>query len=290
MIEPRFLLVDKPAGWTSHDVVARVRKASGIKKVGHAGTLDPMATGLLVIGLGRATRLLRFIQDLPKVYEADVLFGVATDSLDADGVEIERRPMDVTRSEVEEVMAQFVGDLMQVPPMVSALKQGGRRLHELAREGVEVVRPPRPVTVHEFRLIGFEEGRYPRATVSVTCGKGTYVRSLADDVAKRLGGRAHLTKLRRTAIGSLSIDRAVTVPQLEAGEWTESVLRPAAALGDLPAVELDDDAEVAAAHGRRLSRPSGLGEGPVVLRSATGRVVAVYRAEGDHLLCEVGLS
>ena len=142
-VDAGFLLVDKPSGWTSHDVVAKVRNLLRMKKVGHAGTLDPMATGLVVVGIGRATRLLRFVQAAPKEYIAKAVFGVATDSLDADGAILERAEMDVTQSEVERVMERFTGTIAQVPPMVSARKVGGRKLYELAREGVEIEREAR---------------------------------------------------------------------------------------------------------------------------------------------------
>ena len=145
-----FLLVDKPATWTSHDVVAKVRRLLKMRKVGHSGTLDPMATGLLVVGLGKATRLLRFVQDLPKEYVATVHFGVATTTGDADGEVVEEASADFGRAELESVMRGFVGTILQTPPQVSAIKRDGKRLHELARAGVEVELEPRPVEVHEI--------------------------------------------------------------------------------------------------------------------------------------------
>ncbi len=168
-----FLLVDKPAGLTSHDVVARVRSISGIRKVGHAGTLDPSATGLLVVAVGRVTRLIRFVQEFPKEYVATAQFGVATDTLDADGAVLSRNPLPVTEGEVAVVMERFTGTIMQVPPMVSALRVDGRRLYELAREGKEVERDPRPVQVHELELIDFAPSDYPELTFRVRCSKGT---------------------------------------------------------------------------------------------------------------------
>ena len=155
---PAFVLVDKAAGWTSHDVVARARSIFQTRKIGHAGTLDPMATGLLVLGVGRATRLLRFVTDQPKEYEATACFGVATDSLDADGEVVDRRPIEVDEDRLSGVMAGFVGDILQVPPMVSAVRIGGKRLHELARRGQEVERPPRSVRVDRLDLEGLGPG------------------------------------------------------------------------------------------------------------------------------------
>ncbi len=292
MIDRGFLLVDKAADWTSHDVVAKARRITGIRKIGHAGTLDPMATGLVILGIGRATKLLRFVQELPKEYEATALFGVATDSLDADGAEVSRRPMPFGREDLEKVIPQFVGPIMQVPPMVSALKQGGRRLHVLAREGIEVDRPPRPVVVHTLDIIDFAPGTYPEAVFRVRCGKGTYIRSLADEMAQALGGRAHLTALRRVRNGSLSVENAVTLEQLEAAgdRWLDHVLAPVEALGDLPAIELSDGDAGLVANGVRLPRPDGCEDGVQYRMVNQGRLIAVYRVAALELVSEVGLS
>ncbi|MEE8497413.1 MAG: tRNA pseudouridine(55) synthase TruB, partial [Acidimicrobiia bacterium] len=188
-----FLLVDKEGGWTSHDVVAKCRGILGERKIGHAGTLDPMATGLLVLGVGRATRLLRYVQGAAKRYEARVAFGIATDTLDADGAILEREPMDFTPEELSAVAARFVGSISQVPPMVSAVKVGGERLYELARQGIDVEREARTVQIHEIEVVDVSPGPYPEAEIVVRCGSGTYIRTLADDLAQALGGRAHLT-------------------------------------------------------------------------------------------------
>ena len=291
MIDRGFLLIDKSGGWTSHDVVAKARRITGIRKIGHAGTLDPMATGLVILGIGRATKLLRFVQDLPKEYVAKALFGVATDSLDADGVEVARAAMPISHVDLEAVIPQFVGPIMQVPPMVSALKQDGRRLHELARQGVEVERPPRPVVVHRLDLIEFVDGDHPEAVFRIRCGKGTYVRSLVDDMAQALGGRAHLTALRRIRNGSLSVEDAVTLEELErdGDGWARHVLTPADALADLPAIELTESEAVAVSNGGRLARPDGTDEGSVYRMLSGGRLVAVYRVAPMELVSEVGL-
>ena len=159
------VVVDKPAGWTSHDVVARIRKVYGQRKVGHAGTLDPDATGVLLVGLGRVTRLLRYLQETTKVYRGMVRFGVATSTLDAAGDVLERAPMDVGRDDVVAVSQQFLGDIEQVPPMVSAIKIDGQRLHEMARRGEEVERPPRAVHIARLEVEAFEDGPYPAAEV-----------------------------------------------------------------------------------------------------------------------------
>ena len=210
------VVVDKPAGFTSHDVVAKLRKAFGQKRVGHAGTLDPDATGVLLVGLGRVTRLLRFLQETTKTYRGTIAFGVATDTLDAAGAVLERRPMPLTEAEVVAASLRFVGELQQVPPMVSALKVGGRRLHELARAGEEVERKPRSVRIDRFDIESFEPGPFPQATVLVECSSGTYIRSLAADLGAALGGPAHLAELRRLRVGSFTIDESHPLDEIEA--------------------------------------------------------------------------
>ena len=210
-----FLLVDKPGGWTSHDVVAKVRNLAG-SKVGHAGTLDPMATGLLVLGLGQSTRLLRFVQSFPKTYEATAFFGVATDSLDADGAILDRTPLPVTEEDLASVIGRFTGKIHQMPPMVSARKVEGRRLYELAREGKVVERETRPVEIYDLEILDIAPSDYPEVQFRVVCSTGTYVRTLADDMARALGGRAHLSALRRTRNGSLHVADASSIETIVA--------------------------------------------------------------------------
>jgi tRNA pseudouridine55 synthase len=295
--EAGFLLIDKPGGWTSHDVVAKVRRILGIKKVGHAGTLDPMATGLVVVGVGRATRLLRFVQGAPKEYVARAVFGVATDSLDADGAILERTEMRVTRSEVEAVMARFVGTISQVPPMVSARKVGGRKLYELARAGIEIEREAREVDIESLEMIDFAPLPYPEVTFRTVCGTGTYVRTLADDMAIALGGRAHLSALRRIRNGSLHVDDANTIDDVErsvaAGNRAEILLPPRAGLPDLAEVVIGDDLAAGVASG--LAFPSAAlsdrdpGPGPLRVVGSDGRLIAVYRVEEGKAMPEVVL-
>ena len=294
-----FLLVDKEGGWTSHDVVAKVRALTGIKKTGHAGTLDPMATGLVVVGLGRATRLLRFVQDLPKEYVATVAFGVATDTLDADGAILSREPMPVTIEEIMAVLPRFTGPIMQVPPMVSALRMGGRRLYELAREGKVVDRPARPVQVYELDVVDLSPSDYPEATLRVACGKGTYIRSLADDIAQALGGRAHLTSLRRTRIGSLDVEAGGhQIADLERAASEDRldglIVHPAAGLADLPSVEADEGTADAVLHGMQFPGSMFGGEladdQPFKVLDQSGELLAVYRISGPKAVAEVVLS
>ena len=290
-----FLLVDKPSGWTSHDVVAKVRNLLRIKKVGHAGTLDPMATGLVVVGLGRATRLLRFVQGAPKEYVARAVFGVATDSLDADGAILERAEMEVSEVEVAAAMERFVGIIAQVPPMVSARKVGGRKLYELAREGVEIEREAREVEIYSLDLIDFAPSPYPEVTFRAECSTGTYVRTLGDDIARSLGGRAHLSALRRVRNGSLHVRDALGIDEIEAaareGSATDLVLSPRDGLPDLPEVVVDTD--LAAGVGSGLSFPTTAvrtdipAMGHVRIVDGSGRMLAVYRIEESKAFPEV---
>lgn len=278
-----FLVVDKPAGITSNQVVGEVKKATGIKKVGHAGTLDPMATGALVVAVGNVTRLIKFIQDQPKEYRATAQFGVSTDTLDADGAVLTREPMDVTTGDVEGLVPRFTGTISQVPPMVSALKKDGRRLYEMAREGEVVERDARHVEVHELEIVSVGAPPYPEVEFRVVCGKGTYVRSLADDMAAALGGTAHLISLRRTRIGSLRAGHGVTVDDMH--NWESYFLTPAEAMADLEAIEVDEETARGVRNGVRfLGGPlvTGPADEPYGVLDPGGHLLAVYRMAGEH--------
>ncbi len=204
------LLVDKPAGMTSHDVVDRIRKAAGIRRVGHTGTLDPAATGLLLVCLGKATRLSEHLTGLDKTYEGIMRLGVVTDSFDLDGEVIEENtvPADMTAERIQAACMPYVGEIMQVPPMVSAVKVGGERLYKKARKGETVEREPRPVRVYAFDVVEYTA---PDARVRVRCGRGTYVRSLCHDIGQELGCGAVLAGLRRTAVGRHEVTAALPV-------------------------------------------------------------------------------
>lgn len=206
------LLVDKPAGWTSHDVVDRLRRHLGVRKVGHCGTLDPMATGLLVIVLGRATKLSEALMSSDKVYEGTIRFGETTNSYDADGELVASLPVPpLTVESLNEMAGRFVGDLMQAPPMVSAAKVKGVPLYKLARKGVEVPREPRLVHVYSFRFTAYRE---PLGDFRIACTKGTYVRSIAHDLGQVVGCGAHLASLRRLDSGRFSVADALPLDEL----------------------------------------------------------------------------
>ena len=275
------VVVDKEAGWTSHDVVARCRRIFGQKRVGHAGTLDPDATGVLLVGLGRSTRLMRFLTALPKTYEAEVVLGTATSTLDASGDVTGTWDMeDVSLAAVREAARGLTGEIEQVPPMVSALKVGGKRLHALAREGIEVERAARPVTVHRYDVTpGMTPGVF---RIEVECSSGTYVRVLAADLGIAVGGGAHLRNLRRTRIGSFTTEDARLVDELT----PSVVLTPAQAMRDLDQVVVPLDAQKLVARGLPLDRvPLGVsGGGPWGLVDDAHHLLAVYEAtETDRI-------
>jgi tRNA pseudouridine55 synthase len=268
------VVVDKEAGWTSHDVVAKSRGLLGTRKVGHSGTLDPDATGILLLGVGRVTRLLRFLTALPKTYTCEIVLGTETSTLDDSGEVTATHDMaGTTFAAVEEAAVGLTGDIMQIPPMVSAVKVDGKRLHQLAREGIEVEREPRSVTVHRFTVEPTDDPLVVRAEVE--CSSGTYVRTLAADLGHALGGGAHLRALRRTAIGSFTLAEAHPLEQVS----PEVVLSPAEALRDYVRVEATDDEVVAVGHGKVLERDARFtGDGPWAVLDATGRLLAVYAA------------
>lgn len=282
------LVVDKPAGMTSHDVVGRCRRVFGQKRVGHAGTLDPDATGILLVGLGRATRLLRFLSGLSKTYTGEVVLGVATTTLDAGGEVTGRWEMTgVSIERARRAAAGLTGEIAQVPPMVSALKVGGRRLHQLAREGVEVERAPRRVSVARFDVDLVTDdpggagtlGGGPVLAVQVVCSSGTYVRCLAADLGSALGGGAHLRALRRVAVGPWSLDQAVDLDQV----GPELVLPPAACLPGMSTVVVDGSIVEAVGHGKVLdaSLLGVAGGGPWAVLDAAGVLLAVYEEHGE---------
>lgn len=298
------LVVDKPAGCTSHDVVDRIRAMYEISKVGHAGTLDPGATGVLVTGLGKATRLLSFLQGLPKEYRAVAQFGVATDTQDADGEVVKRTPCSLTSDQVEAAAARFVGEIQQVPPMVSAVKMGGEPLYKAARRGEVVEREPRTVRVYRFDVEDFDPERQT-ATIFVRCSSGTYVRTLIADMGAALDCGAHLKGLRRTRIGSFDDSGAIGLDTLEGmslGERMDSLLPMAEAMRDFPRFEVEGDDLKAVTHGRDLNTPqaprrpgelsmlskprvgdrpaheAGMTAGiPVAIIDSDGNLIAVYR-------------
>lgn len=270
------LLIDKPTGITSHDAVAAVRRALDTRKVGHAGTLDPMATGLLLVGVGRATRLLRFLGELEKEYEGTARLGVETDTLDADGEVTRTAEVHVTEAQVREAMAALTGELEQRPPAYSAVKVGGRKLYEAARKGEVLEAAPRRVRVDAFDLTRVD---LPSLSFRVVCSSGTYVRVLLADVGATLGCGAHLTSLIRTRIGPYRVAEAVPP------DAARDPLPIEEAVAHLPRVILEPEEAIAARHGRPLG-PAGM-DGHFAAFDAGGALVGVYLDEGARARPEV---
>lgn len=263
-----FAVVDKDLEWTSHDVVAKARGVLGTRKVGHSGTLDPGATGVLVLGVGRATKLLRFVTAMPKTYVAQVQLGVETDSLDADGVVTATHDMSaVTLDQVTGVLDRFRGPIEQIPPMVSAVKVDGKRLHQLAREGKVVERKPRPVTVHRLEVSNFDStsGVFQ---MDVDCSSGTYIRTLGADIGTALGGGASLKSLRRTAVGAFTTDVARSVTDVVVTDVLSG-------MATYPQVEVDAEQAATILHGRPVAKEQVSGDGPWVI-THDGALLAVH--------------
>jgi tRNA pseudouridine55 synthase len=273
------LLVAKPTGITSHDAVDEVRRVLGMRKVGHAGTLDPMASGLLLMGVGRATRLLRFLGDMEKEYEGTGHLGTETDTLDALGRVIRTSPVDVSEQALRDAMAALEGESEQRPPAYSAVKVGGRRLYQAARRGEELEAPGRIVMVKRFDLAELSGADF---RFRVICSAGTYVRVLVADVGKRLGTGAHLTRLVRTRIGPFRLDDAA--PPDRRG----TLLPVERSVAHLPRLDLELEEATAAQHGRPLA-PAGI-EGPYAVFDPDRRLIGVYRDEGARARPEVILS
>ena len=285
------LLVDKPRGMTSHDVVARVRQILHEKKVGHAGTLDPMATGLLVLAVGPSTRLLRFAQSETKRYTGAVKFGVATDSLDADAEGLAERPVpELTIELVDEAAAAMLGRQEQVPPMVSAIKIDGQRLHELARRGIEVERPAREITVAAFSLRSSDDPSVWR--FDVECSVGTYVRVLLSDLARRLGTVGHLVELRRTQSGSHTVSDALTLERLVemVADGGDVLAPPATFVTGLEHVTLPDDQVRAVRMGQRVMLDASFRDDEIAAIDATGELVGVLQRRQDSWKPELVLA
>lgn len=265
-------VVDKPAGVTSHDVVGMLRKRFDERQVGHAGTLDPDATGVLLVGVGKATRLLRFLTALGKTYTGEVVLGTSTSTLDSAGdvtgtFDMSAVTLDMARRAAAE---HLTGAIMQIPPMVSAVRVDGKRLHELARAGIAVEREPRPVTVYSFDVASTADASV--LSIEVRCSAGTYIRTLADDLGRLLGGGAHLRNLRRTAVGSFGVG--------EARPPDDCVLMsPLDALRDYARVDVDEPTADMVRHGRVLDR--FVGDGPWAVVDSGGALLAVYEPFGS---------
>lgn len=271
------LSVNKPLDLTSHDVVQRVRRVTDIRRVGHAGTLDPLATGVLVLALGRATRLLEYVVALPKTYEARVRLGQVSNTYDGEGQIVEEHPVTAGGAEIETALGRFRGTIEQVPPMYSAIRKGGQRLYELARKGVEVEREARKVTVYELALERWEP---PDATLRIVCSTGTYIRSLAHDLGQALGCGAYLAGLQRTAVGSFTVAEATPLDALNGQTWHSYLQTVDAAVEHLPRLDVSQEAAVSLANGQWLPQRAEEPDADLVRAyDPAGRFVGVVVAE-----------
>jgi tRNA pseudouridine55 synthase len=272
------LPLDKPVGPTSHDAVAAVRRALRTRQVGHTGTLDPFASGLLLVCVGAATRLAEYFAPLPKTYVATLRLGEATDTDDHTGEVIASSDgwRGVTREQVEAALAAQVGSIEQVPPAYSAKKVEGERMYAVARRGGEVERKPVTVTIHAIRIVSID---LPEVVFEVECGSGTYIRAIARDAGEALGVGGHLRELRRTRIGPHDVARAVPMDRLGEAEWVAgAMLAPAEAVSHLPRVVVDERGEAELRHGRAVAADGAGGEGPVALVSVDGALLAIGEA------------
>ncbi|GAC1319610.1 MAG: tRNA pseudouridine(55) synthase TruB [Chloroflexota bacterium] len=278
--------MDKPRDWTSHDVVARVRRLANLKRVGHAGTLDPMATGVLVVLLGRATRLADVVQTGQKRYRATVTLGIATDSDDAEGSEIARAPVpEITAARVEEALVQFRGDILQKPPAYAAIKVGGQRAYARARRGEAVDLAPRTVSIGDLTLVACDAST---VTIDITCSKGTYIRALGRDLAQGLGTVGHLTELRRTAVGPFTIDEAWTLEALALDGPDAALQSVTRALPSVPTLTVSHTDAARLRNGQPVPRPDGAADvqangGAVWVIDAAAQPVCLGRLQDQQV-------
>lgn len=277
------LIVDKPVGMTSHDVVQAIRKGTHINRAGHTGTLDPRASGVLVVLVGPAVRLSEFVSASDKRYQAVIKFGMTTSTFDSEGEVTSRRPVDISFEELEEALSSFVGEFEQTPPIYSALRVKGKKAYELAREGKEVELEPRLITVHSLELLDWDP---PEAVVDIQCSSGTYVRSLASDLGEKLGCGATLIGLRRTKNGRFGLRDAVSLRRLEEafqnGDWYKHLIPAAEALGDWHTIIVSHEQIDEISHGHRVPGEDGLENGTLARAiSEDGELVALIEYDAE---------
>ncbi len=272
------LLLDKPIGPTSHDAVARVRRAAGLRRVGHAGTLDPLASGLLLLGLGPAARFLEYLVGLDKSYETTIRLGQSTTTYDAEGEVTAERPVEVTAEQIAAALDAFRGPIRQRVPPHSAVKRDGRPLYESARRGQVVELPERDVVIHALDLLAYDP---PHLTLRVACSSGTYIRSLAHDLGAALGCGGHVAALRRTAVGAFSVAGTLPLDGLTAESVAAALLPPAAAVAHLPRLDVDEIEATRLSLGQRLPAPPDAPAGHAAAFGPDGRFLGVVEVDGD---------
>jgi tRNA pseudouridine55 synthase len=273
------LSIDKPAGLTSHDVVVKVRRISGIRRVGHTGTLDPLATGLLIVCLGRATRLAEFLARQRKEYLATIRLGQETSTFDGEGIILAEKSVNVSKIQLSAALEQFKGKIKQIPPMYSAVKVAGQPLYKQARQGKVVDRPTREVSVYELELLRWQS---PEAQIRLVCSSGTYVRVIAHDLGQRLGCGAYLMGLRRTAIGNHRVETAIPLEDLQKPGWLDYLQPSDFAVSHLPGVVLSEEEALSLYHGQRIPQHQESVESLARAYDEAGRFVGVIKGEEQY--------
>ena len=273
------VIIDKPQDWTSQDVVSKLRGALHTKRIGHGGTLDPMATGVLPVFVGRATRGVEFFEHAEKTYEAELRFGITTDTEDITGTVLTENPVHITREQLEKALENFRGEIQQIPPMYSALKVGGQKLCDLARKGREVERKPRTITIFQLDLLDFDG---ITAKLRVRCSKGTYIRTLCKDIGENLGCGGCMASLRRVAAGAYTIDEAVVLAELVDAEDKESYLRPVDTMfAEYPSITLTPNQEKRCRNGGSFSLP--IADGTYRAYGQNGDFLMLAKAENGTM-------
>jgi tRNA pseudouridine55 synthase len=275
------LLLDKPLGYSSNQALQKIKLLYQAAKAGHTGTLDPLATGLLPLCFGEATKFAHFLTDADKVYIATVKFGITTNTGDAEGQVLSVKDVNISKMQLEQVCSQFLGVISQVPPMYSALKHEGKAMYEYARAGVEIERAARAVTIHNIEINAFDRDV---ATITVKCSKGTYIRTLAEDIGAQIGCGAHLIGLRRTATANYHINQAITIEQFEAMSEAQRalLLMPAdSAIADLPAITLDVDSAFYLQQGQAILHSGNIPEGLIRLYNEQGEFLGLGEQQSD---------
>lgn len=276
------LNIDKPGGMTSHDVINRIRRLTGIRRIGHAGTLDPLATGVLLLCIGRTTRLVEYLVGHDKVYEVTVRLGQTTNTYDAEGEVVVERPFThLTTAQIEQALSPFRGPIQQKPPIYSAIKKDGQPLYKLARAGVEVDVPARAVTIHALDILDIA---LPEVRLRVACSSGTYIRSLAHDLGQALGCGGLVTALRRTAVGGFGVTDAIQLADLTVNNWQEYLLTGNTAVAHLPRLDLTADQTAALKNGQRPPRQASQPQSPLLRAyDDTGQFVGIVTAHEEYL-------
>ena len=277
------VVIDKPAGWTSHDVIAKLRGALKIKKIGHGGTLDPMATGVLPVFIGRATRAVEFFENAEKEYMAGIKLGIVTDTQDITGNVLSEREANITENDLLTVLKQYRGEQKQIPPMYSAVKKDGRKLYELARKGLEIPRQPRDIFISELELLDFQK----ESSLRIVCSKGTYIRTLCHDIGASLGCGGTLSKLRRTRAGAFTIDMAHALDDVLAMALTDSVssiLKPVDSIFDgYPSVIITESEVLKAKNGALCNAPEIIENGRYKVYAPDGEFLLLGEAEENKM-------